>query len=234
MASILDLLRKRTADREMSAADFITQCIKAEAAGESRKIDIAKLESAMIETSTSVESFAAAVERERRLTELRGVASGLADAQTKFKDLAQHSKDRRAAAEVEITAIRKEVEQAEQAAGQARSELTRCQMAESELKKLLESPARRQARLEAKPALSKLRRRKSDLEQEVVDLESAIRNVNVRTFTFSEERDRYLADKQQKLNKVQAKLADVAARLAHAELEAGENQAEPETAAAAG
>ena len=231
---LLDILKKRSDDKQMSHADYVSKAVTAEASGDTRSIDVTKLELAMAAIGMDFSMFEKAVERERRLTELRGVASGLADAQVRFKDLAQHAKDRQAAAEAEITAIRKEVEQAEQAAGQARSELTRCQMAESELKKLLESPARRQARLEAKPALSKLRRRKSDLEQEVVDLESAIKNVDVRTFTFSGERDQYIASRQLKRDQAQKKLAEITQRLAQAEIEAGENQAEPETAAAAG
>ena len=234
MASILDLLRKRTADRELSSLDFIQQCVKAEAAGESRKIDIGRLESAMVEPSTSVEAFAAAVERERRIRELRAVIADLPAAAERFRDLAEHARTRKVEGEKEIEAIRTEIDQAERAADAARKALEKCRQAESELQRLLEPPARRQARIEAKGPLSKLRRRKSDLEQEVVDLESAIKNVDVRTFTFSGERDQYIASRQLKLDQAQKKLAEITQRLAQAEIEAGENQAEPETAQASG
>lgn len=232
MASILDLLRKRNADREMSAADYVTTCVRAEATGESRKIDIAKLESAMIETATTLEMFEQAVERERRLTELRRVASGLPTAAARFNELSAHAKARRDEVEREVAALNRDVENAERAASQARGELDRCRAAEAELKKLLESPARRQARLSAKPGLSKLRNTRRALEEEIASLQSSVDNVGARVFDFPEQRDRFLADRQAKLDRAQKKLADVAARLAQAELEAGEVQ--PEPAAAAG
>ena len=231
MASILDLLRKRNADREMSAADFITQCVKAEAAGESKKIDIGKLESAMIETGTTLEAFEAAVEREQRLTELRGVVAGLPDARDRFKELSQHAKARRVEVEAEITALRQEAENAAQAANEARRELDRCSQAEAELRRLLESPARKQARIEAKPVLSKLRQQRRGLEQEIVDLKAAISNVDARRFSFESQRDAYLADRQKKLDQAKVKLAKVVSQLTAAE--AAEEEAERELAAAA-
>lgn len=223
---LLDVLRKRHDDKQMSHADYVAKAVQAEASGNAKGIDISRLEGSMAAIGMDFSTFEAAVERERRVTELRGVASGLADAEVRFKDLAQHAKARQAAGEEEISAIRKEVAEAELAASLSRSELDRCKQADLELRRLLESPARKQARLDTKPVLAGLRQRKRDLEEEIIGIESAIKNIDVRSFTFAAERDRHLADREEKLTRTQAKLAKITQQLAEAE--AAEKQAAQE------
>lgn len=232
MASILDLLRKRNADRELSSLDFIQQCIRAEAAGESRKIDIGRLESAMVETATSVEQFAAAVERERKLAELRGVVANLPAVVERHRNLSEHAKTRKVEGEREIEAIRQEIAGAEQAASQAAAELNRVRVAEAELRALMESPAQREARLAAKGPLSKLRRQQRSLEEQITGLRSQIANIGVRQFTFDTQKEEAVSALQGQLQSAEKKLAEIVDRLAQAQAEAGESQAEPEPAMA--
>lgn len=232
--SVLELLRKRTKAREMSAHDFTLECVQLEARGKGKQIDVGRLESSMLEVGWTFSAFEGAVERERKLAELRGVVANLPSAAERFRTMTDHAREVQANADAETARLKADVSQAEQAVSQARAELDKCKRAEAELRALMESPARREARLAAKGPLSKLRRQQRSLEEEIVGLESTLANVDARTFTFAAERDAFIADRRKKLDRAQGKLADVAARLAQAEAEAGENQAEPEPAMAGG
>ncbi len=152
--SILDLLLRRKADRELSAQEYVTEAIRLEATGKADKIDVGKLEQHLAAVGITADGFAGAVEREKEINRLRTIIDGKDEASEQFRALAEQAKTTRANNDAEIVRLNAESDEADEAATKTRRAVDAIGAAERELRTLMDSPEQRAQRTEAKHHVS--------------------------------------------------------------------------------
>ncbi len=114
---LLDLLRKREADREMSAHEYVTEAIRLEASDKVDKVDVGKLEGHLVAVGMTADGFAAAVDRTREINRLRSIIAGKQEATERHRELGQQAKTIRANNTAEIQRLNDESDAAEKRIG---------------------------------------------------------------------------------------------------------------------
>ncbi len=147
---LLDLLRKRETDRELSAREYVDQAVEAAAIGKDGKLDVGKLELQLQATGWTLTDFEAAVDRQTEINRLHAIVQGKADAAEQFKELARQAKAIRENNDAEIARLNTESDVADVAAAKAQSTVNAIATAEQELRKLVDSEDKRAERTETK------------------------------------------------------------------------------------
>jgi len=227
--SIFSLLKKREAEREVSAQEYVSQAVAAEASGKGDKIDVGNLEAQMQALGWSVADFEAAVEREREINELRLVVNTKAQVE---KEIDAARKERKAVHERNKKAldrIEAENERVDHRWSNATAAGDLVRRAEQRLREY-ESDSHRERRQSLKRLRGDLLARQRELEQRAQAERNTLANVggvrsphdgsvrpveapSVREFRNEQHRQQFIDAKEQVIAKINGELSEIEAEL---------------------
>ena len=221
--SVLDILKRRKEERAVSADQYVRQAVQAEARGDGSKIDVGKLEAMLEAVGKTPEQFAAEVERQAEIDQLRQIVGGKDGAVAAFKKASTAAREFKQDAEVQIAELQAGCREAEQVVAEARRRVDEIAEATQRLRQL-EPAEHREGRMALKEDCNRLRRLKQDVEQQRATAESDLRNVP--QGKTKEHRERYVESRKQiiaradeRLPQIEEELAAAMARFEQAEAE---------------
>ena len=222
--SIFDRLKKREAERELSADQFIRQAIAAVAAGDEDKLDLGKLEGHLQVVGWSLEQFEDAVERQQAIDKLREIVANKDKVIENFKTVSETALQNKRDYETQIEELRQAIIDDEQAVAEARRRVDAIQQSEQRLRQL-EPAGHREGRMLLKEDCSRLRRLKQDILNRRETANSRLKNPG--RFSTSagkqahvEQQRQTIAECDEQIVKVEKELGEAVARFEQAEAEA--------------
>jgi len=227
--SILDVLRRRTQERHVSADDFVREAIQAEASGQTKGLDVGRLEQSLAAIGWDADDFERAVERQREIDGLRSIVSQKDAAHKRFRRAADAATKTRTENEAAIKRLQAEIEAAELVKSKADFELKTIRENEQQLRQF-ESDQHRRERMQLKQLRSDLLTRQRELEQQAQAERNTLANVggvrsphdgsvrpveapSVREFRNEQHRQQFIDAKEQTIAKINGELAEIEAEL---------------------
>jgi chromosome segregation ATPase len=214
VSDVVGALFKRQADRELSAWEYVDEAGDLVAAGKDGKVDMGKLEAMLPAIDWTLTNFKTAVERKKEFIRLQSIGAGKEEAVAQYRELSAQARTTRENNDAEIKRLEAESDEADKAASRALSALDEIRAAERELRRLMDTPAKRADRAELKHAVSAGTTRRRQLDEQIRYLASEIRTMEATTPSDDATRREQIAGKKAELDQLEQELARADAAVA--------------------